>query len=227
MIRLYVPEISDITTIQNEQFHYLTSVMRVKIGDNISIFNPHNGEFFCEIIEIKKKIILKSIRQTGEFQPNKKKIFCVFSKIKQKNVELIVQKCTEIGVTGFIPMVTSRTIEKNISIERLKKIAIEACEQCGRIDIPEFSNEISINEIPNLVGNKILLSQFTNQNQDNKNSTQENTYIISGPEGGFSENEIAFLKQHSHSLNLGTNILRAETAAILGCGFVMMNMENS
>ena len=225
MIRLYIPKIYDITTIENEQFHYLTNVMRVKINDNISIFNPQDGEFLCKIIEIKKKIILKSIQKTSEFIQNKKKIFCIFSKIKQKNVELIIQKCTEIGINGFIPMSTSRTTEKNLNIERFKKIAIESSEQCGRIDIPEFLPEISIQEIPKLTGTKILLSQFTSNQTLQDNTNNENIYIISGPEGGFSENEITFLNQHCNLLNLSKNILRAETATILGCGIILLNYK--
>jgi 16S rRNA (uracil1498-N3)-methyltransferase len=215
MIRLFNENISEKITINCEQFAYLQKVMRVKVGDEISIFNPNDGEFLFQITCIEKRFLeVSKIRLLRGFQPQEQKIFCVFSKIKQKNAELIIQKCTEIGVHGFIPMITARTVEKNLNIERLTKIVIEACEQCGRLDIPE----IPINELEKLSGKLILLSQFSGTASL---KIDGNAFVISGPEGGFTTQELEFLEGISTQLNVSKNILRSETAAILGCGIVM------
>ncbi len=218
MIRLFHHNFSEKIIINGEQFSYLQKVMRVKIEDSIAIFNSTQGEFIFRVTDITKRSIeLLQSKHIRSFEEPRRKIFCVFSKIKQKNAELIIQKCTEIGVHGFIPMVNSRTVEKNLNIDRLTKIAIEACEQCGRLDIPEFLPEISIYDISKLSGNLILLSQFSSEKSAKINS---NAFVISGPEGGFSPQELEFLKGICTTLNVSKNILRAETAAILGCGIV-------
>lgn len=218
MIRLFNENISEKIIITSEQFAYLQKVMRVQIGEEISIFNSKAGEFLFQITNIEKRFLEASkIKILRTFEEPKRKIFCVFSKIKQKNAELIIQKCTEIGVHAFIPMVTARTVEKNLNIERLSKIVIEACEQCGRLDIPKILPEITINELPKLGGDLILLSQF-----DEKSSLkiEGSAFVISGPEGGFTTQELEFLETICTKLNVSKNILRSETAAILGCGIV-------
>jgi 16S rRNA (uracil1498-N3)-methyltransferase len=148
----------------------------------------------------------------------------VFSLIKQKNIELIIQKCTEIGVSGFIPLKTERSSSENINIPRLNGIAIEASEQCGRLDIPEISSPITINELEKMQGqgwvflllnqNGIAFSEMVPNNAE--------VYIISGPEGGFTEYEINQLGSFSNKVKISQNILRAETAAILGCGLYFL-----
>lgn len=218
MIRLFNENIAEKIIINGEQFAYLQKVMRVQIGEEISIFNSKEGEFLFQITNIEKRFLEASkIKILRTFEEPKWKLFCVFSKIKQKNAELIIQKCTEIGVHGFIPMVTARTVEKNLNIERLSKIAIEACEQCGRLDIPEILPEITINELPKLGGNLILLSQFS---EKSSLKIEGNAFVISGAEGGFTTQELEFLETICTKLNVSKNILRSETAAILGCGIV-------
>jgi 16S rRNA (uracil1498-N3)-methyltransferase len=218
MIRIFNENISEKITINGEQFAYLQKVMRVQIGEEIAIFNANDGEFLFQIANIEKRLIEASkIKLLRKFQEPKRKIFCVFSKIKQKNAELIIQKCTEIGVYAFIPMVTARTVEKNLNIERLSKIAVEACEQCGRLDIPKILPEITINELPKLGENLILLSQFSEKSSF---KIEGSAFVISGPEGGFTNQELGFLEGICTKFNVSKNILRSETAAILGCGIV-------
>ena len=102
--------------------------------------------------------------------------------------------------------------------KRLTLQAIEACEQCGRIDIPEILPEITINELEQLSGKLILLSQFSGTSSL---KIDGNAFVISGPEGGLTKQELEFLEGISTQLNVSKNILRSETAAILGCGIVM------
>ncbi len=219
MIRIYIENIAEKVVIIGEQFAYLQKVMRAKIGEEILIFNAIDGEFLFKITDItKREIVALQTANVRKFHAPKQKIFCVFSKIKQKNAELIVQKCTELGVHGFIPMVTARTVEKNLNIDRLTKIAIEACEQCGRLDIPQFLPEISTNELAKCDGKLMLLSQFSSEKCVD---IQGDAFVISGPEGGFTTQELEFLGDICTKLNVSKNILRAETAAILGCGIVM------
>lgn len=208
-------------TLNTEQTHYLTKVMRQKIGDNITIFNQKYGEFSAEIVEINRSFcICKILEKLQNFIPQSINLKCIFSVIKQKNVELIIQKCTEIGVNEFIPMQTARTVNEYLNIERLNKIAIEASEQCGRIDVPIIHHPIKIADIAKYTeGFEIFLLH-----QDGVKEfafTQKNRCIIIGCEGGFTDEEIRNLETFSQKIRISQNILRAETAAIVGCGMIL------
>lgn len=203
--------------------HYLFKVLRQSVNGQIYLFNETDGEFQCKIIEIspKKCKVLPEI-SVKTFIPAKK-VVCVFSLIKPKNIEFIIQKCTEVGVSGFIPLRAARSVNDNINIERLAAIAIEASEQSGRLDIPKISNLITIPELTKMQGfgkNFVLLNQEGNEFAKSENDFDE-TFIISGPEGGFTSEETEILSNFAHKIKISNNTLRSETASILGCGMFM------
>jgi 16S rRNA (uracil1498-N3)-methyltransferase len=129
-IRIYTPNtllLHNTVLLNDEQTHYITKVMRLGTNDEILLFNKQCGEFLCIIKEISKKhSVCSVIKKTKDFQEPQIHITCVFSVIKPKNIELIIQKCTEIGVKSFIPLKTIRTNDFKLNIERLQKIATEA-----------------------------------------------------------------------------------------------------
>ncbi|MDA0617576.1 MAG: RsmE family RNA methyltransferase [Proteobacteria bacterium] len=222
-IRVFTPQkIADIITLDAEQTHYLTKVMRQKLGDEVIIFNQEYGEFVSKFIEINRSFCrCKVIEKLRNFTPQIINLKCIFSIIKQKNVEFIIQKCTELGVSEFIPMQTARTTNEHLNIERLNKIAIEATEQCGRIDVPKVHQPIKIANIEtHLSGFETFL---LHQNGTGKfPQIQNNRCIIIGCEGGFTDGELAHLETFSRKIMVSQHILRAETAAILGCGMLML-----
>ena len=224
-IRIYTPNtllLHNTVLLNDEQTHYITKVMRLGVHDEILLFNKEYGEFFCIIKEISKKhSVCSVIKKIRDFQESQIHLTCVFSIIKPKNIELIIQKCTEIGVTGFIPLETTRTNDFKVNIERLQKIAIEATEQCGRIDVPEITEAITIKELSKISKNG---GEFILLHQDGLNyqPISNKRFIIIGPEGGLSEKELEELGHFTQKTQISKNILRAETAAILGCGIFLL-----
>lgn len=221
-VRIHTQErILETVTLNNEQTHYISKVMRLKPRDNLYLFNKNDGEFLCEIINIKRSSteckVLQNIRL---FEKPKVELTCVYSIIKPKNVETIIQKCTEVGVTCFIPLETSRTVQANLNFERLEKIAIEASEQSGRLDIPMILEPVKIIDIKKITQNfeTILLHQ---NGKKEHHFTQSKRCIIIGPEGGFTNEELNTMKEFT-KVKISENILRAETAAILGCGLALL-----
>lgn len=224
-IRIYYPTIQINAKIELKlaQAHYLFKVLRQKPNDTIFIFNKKDGEFECTITEISKNKCVVLPKKLIKKFTDTKKIICVFSIIKTKNAELIIQKCTEIGVHEFLPLQTERTNQEELNITRLNTIAIEASEQCGRLDIPAIRTPITISELFKMQNENrafVLLNQNGESNFNNGNFVE--TYIICGPEGGFSQNEIENLSNFCTKIKISQNILRAETAAILGCGLAFL-----
>ena len=236
-IRLYFPDKiqSDLSShLTEEQTHYLKDVMRLKKGDKLSIFNTL-GEWNAVIESYEKKgVKIKIIDKTRD-KSNEKNIWLAFSPIKQNPLNFVIQKGTELGVQRFIPILSERTIVREINIGRIKKIIIEASEQSNRISVPEINKpELLKNFLSQFPKNGSLVFCDINSNQNSlknilKRSADGPICILIGPEGDFSENErkmIIDLNQ-THSITLAKNILKAETAALSAITIVNYHLNLS
>ena len=236
-IRLYFPDKiqSDLSPhLSKEQTHYLKDVMRLKIGDKLSVFNVL-GEWNAVIECYEKNGTKIKIMEKVRDKNNEKNIWLAFSPIKQNPLNFVIQKGTELGVQRFIPILSERTIVREINIKRIKKIIVEASEQSNRISVPEIINpELLKNFLSKFPKNGSLIFCDINSNQNNlKNILEKNidgpVCILIGPEGDFSENErkmIINLNQ-THRISLAKNILKAETAALSAITIVNYHLNLS
>jgi len=214
------------------QIHYLKSVLRTKNNDYISVFNR---ELLCltRVIEISKNTCELETINHEKIENEDHNITLFFSPIKRTPLEIMIQKCSEIGISIFQPVIMERTNLKNINFERLKLIAIEACEQSNRNIIPEINKPISFASMINdnsLAG--YLYCSLCNNNEKIKNiklTKNEAIGIIIGPEGDFSAKEYEGLKSKKKSIGvtLGPNILKSETAAITATSIIMDKIYNA
>ena len=236
-IRLYFPDKiqSDLSShLTNEQTHYVKDVMRLKIGDKLSIFNTL-GEWEAVIETYEKKGVKIKIIGKVRDKGNDKNIWLAFSPIKQNPLNFLIQKGTELGVQKFIPILSERTVVREINIERIKKIIIEASEQSNRISVPEINKpELLKNFLSQFPENASLIFCDINSKKNNlKNILIKNIdgpiCILIGPEGDFSENErkmIINLNQ-TYPISLAKNILKAETAALSAITIVNYHLNLS
>ena len=225
-IRLFFPKSLSINLtakLDKSQSHYVNKVMRVTENEVFSLFN-NTGEWEAKILDISKSIVEFNITKHLRQQESTKELWLAFSPIKSNYFNFMIQKATELGVTRFLPIIFDRTVVRKVNKERLEKIVIEAAEQSNRINIPDIEEPQSLKDFLNT--KKINLI-FTDLNSDNKklnlNKLQENqTCIIIGPEGDFSESErdqiLSFKRVQSIKIN--ENILRSETAAISALSIV-------
>jgi len=236
-IRLYFPDKiqSDLSShLPKEQTHYLKDVMRLKIGDKLSIFNTL-GEWNAIIESYEKKGAKIKIINKARNKDNEKNIWLAFSPIKQNPLNIIIQKGTELGVQKFIPILSERTVVRKINIERIKKIIVEASEQSNRISVPNINKLESLkNFLSTFPKNGCIIFCDINSNQRNLKNILEKKVdgpicILIGPEGDFSETErkmIIELKQ-TYTISLAKNILKAETAALSAISIVNYNLNFS
>lgn len=226
-IRLYFPgklSLKSPVKLENKQVHYLINVMRKKIDDSILVFNSVNGEFLAKISEIYKNTIIIDIIKKIRDVKIENDIWLLFAPVKKSPTEYIVQKATELGVSKIIPIITERTITKNLNLNRMQDIAIESSEQCDRITIPEIC---AVKKLKDLILNWdndriIFFCDETIRNNDvvkkdfQNLSTKSFGAILVGPEGGFSANETNYLREKKfiRPIDLGPRILRSDTAVI-------------
>ena len=226
-IRLYFPgklSLEGPVKLENKQVHYLINVMRKKIDDSILVFNGVNGEFLAKISEIYKNTIIIDIIKKIRDVKIENDIWLLFAPVKKSPTEYIVQKATELGVSKIIPVITERTIIKNLNLKRMQDIAIESSEQCERITIPEVCAVKKLKDlIPNWDNDRIIFfCDETIRNNDvvkidfQNLSTKSFGAVLVGPEGGFSTNETNYLREKKfiRPIDLGPRILRSDTAVI-------------
>ena len=140
-IRLYVPNeliLTKRTELNKKQSHYLMNVMRKKIHDTFLIFNHVNGEFLAKIQSNNKKSISVEVIKKIRDREEQTDLWVLFALVKKTPTEYIIQKATELGASKIVPLITERTVTKNLNLKRFEDIAIEASEQCERITTPEI-----------------------------------------------------------------------------------------
>ena len=229
-IRLFsaTPLSADIEWLPNDaQSHYLLNVLRLKIGDEIKVFDGQNGEYVGKIVSnYKKNCTVKFLQKVRDMKycPD---LWLLFAPVKKDKTDFIIAGATELGVSKIIPTLTKRTITERIKTERYEAQVIEACEQCRRLDVPQISTPQSLEKILETWSqDRILYFMDETGNGGDiqtvfKNASTAKAAILVGPEGGFSDEELQLLRQKNFAkaVSLGERILRAETAvhAALSC----------
>lgn len=223
--RLFVPDnLTSMGDIQltKDHCHYLLTVMRKNEGDIIRLFNGIDGEFSGEIkLLSKKSALLINLKLIKEQPENIVNIHLYFAPIKKDRMAFLIEKSVELGVTHIHPIITDRTQNRKINIDKIKKQMIEASEQCERMTIPKIFNPTSMGT------SDFIATSYAAIERDNvptfTPNTTENIGIIIGPEGGWSdsEKELIYNNKNVRPTSLGNSILRAETA----CLFMLSRIE--
>ena len=223
MIRLFVdcPLSANVqVTLDNKKQHYLLHVMRCKEDDFILCFNGQDGEWRCRLKTSKKQAALIAIEQA---RPQVTSPFCALcpALIKKDNMDLVLQKATELGITDIYPIISDRTVHAHFNRAHAQSVVQEAAEQCERITLPIIHEPTALKQLvkllPKTCTNYYLAERAT---QTNTLPQKGDLAFFVGPEGGWTPQEIAFFEKNAfHPLHLSVGILRAETAsiAILSC----------
>ncbi|MEI6420427.1 MAG: RsmE family RNA methyltransferase [bacterium] len=206
--------------IENEGVvNQVRNVLRLTSGSLVQIFNGRGTEALGAIELVDKKkvdIRIDDVFDSKTMPDNRVILYCAV--LKKENFELVAQKATEIGVAEIVPVITERTIKLGLNMERLNKIVVEACEQSGRGFLPKVLETVDLSEAFELAGeNDVnLFFDFSKTKIAGKKISGQVGLFV-GPEGGWSEGEVALAKKAGCKVvSLGDNVLRAETAAIVG-----------
>ncbi len=228
-IRLFFRDSLSLNLVSNldkSQSHYLSKVMRTRIGQNFSLFNK-SGEWKAKVNNINKGIVEFSVIKKLRYADNEKEIWLAFAPIKLNYLNLLIQKTTELGVTRFIPILTERTIVRKLNEKRVNKIIVEASEQSNRLKIPTLDKLTKLDSF--LKSNQNINILFGDLNTNNKKIDIRNKNplcILIGPEGDFSlkERENILKEKNIIPIKINKNILRSETAAISMVSIISFNL---
>ena len=214
--------------LDKEQSHYITNVMRLKSRDELLLFNGIDGEFLGTVVGIEKKKITILANQKQKDQVKSSNISLAFCPLKGQRLDFLIQKCTELGLKNFIPIISDHSIVRKINKSRLGKIIIESCEQSDQLNVPPIFDPLHLEDFAHSLKDedKVLFADIESKRNDLKQMLKDknkNYILFIGPEGDFSPKEREFILKNDkfNSFSLGENILRSETAAI--SGLVLMN----
>lgn len=220
MERYFVDLLNNNFIFSDEQVHQIQKVMRHKLDDEITLIN--DGYYYlCKITSFSPLNVAVISKQKADTEL-KKDITLLYCLPKGDKLDFAIQKATELGVKKIVLVSSSRTIMKikkedeKRKIDRFKKIALEASEQCSRVIVPEIEGVIPFSQINKYLSSLNLIA-YENEKRDiitkELLDNHDSISIIIGSEGGFSIDEVELANLYGYkSVSLGKRILRSETA---------------
>lgn len=206
--------------VEGNAAHYLLSVMRLKAGDIVLLFDGLSGEWAARAEQLRKRdLILRCFEQTLPLETVPDFWLCI-APIKKGRIDLVAEKACELGVARLIPVRTERSVVDKVNLDRLRSHLVEAAEQCGRTALPDLSDLISLAQLLDDWPSERTLF-FADEAGGEPMTADFAKYrgaaaLLVGPEGGFTpaERDLIRALPAARPISLGPRILRAETAAI-------------
>lgn len=223
--------------ITGEELHHLIHVLRLTSGDKVVGYDNSGTEWLgvIESLEI-DAVCCKILEEQFPEVEARTKVYLVMGLAKGEKMEWVIQKGTEIGMAGFVPLRTQRSVvqlegkKAHERVGRWQKIAAEAVKQSRRVVEPKVEGVADWRDLNNILPSD---TQWLIPYEDEKKSSLSNTLqcfspeypiaILIGPEGGFTPEEAVKARERlkAHSVTLGPRILRTETAALAALVMVL------
>jgi 16S rRNA (uracil1498-N3)-methyltransferase len=208
---------------------HLRDVLRCEVGETVELVDEKQARYRTELTQVtKQEIVANILRKDGPPTRPAVSITLAQAALKSDKMDWVVQKTTELGVNIILPVVTERTIARPRAerqahqIDRWRKIAKEASQQCGRSDIPMVRAAVSLDALlKNPPEASLKLVPWEQAREPTLKTVLHNlkemnsAMILIGPEGGLTSTEVERAREGGWiSVSLGPRILRAETAGL-------------
>ena len=234
MKRFFVSGISGGTHVLCGDDHRHACVCRLKAGDKVVLCEGDGIDYLGTVSDVYKTETVITIQtcQKNQSEPSVE-VDLFFAPLSADNTELIIVKGTELGVKNFFPVDTKFTQKNalNLRFERLNKLLLEACKQCGRAVLPKIHPVTAFDDAVKTAKSydAALLCYEAERKTRLRDALKPGTKsaaVFIGPEGGFCADEAAAAKAAGLSvITLGKRILRGETAALAAVAGVMCVLE--
>ncbi|HDL77278.1 MAG TPA: 16S rRNA (uracil(1498)-N(3))-methyltransferase [Lentisphaerae bacterium] len=244
-IRCFVPPEgwceSGILRPPDSEAHHLRHVLRVKEGERVEVFDGEGKAALCLVRSSGRRGLTLEITTVRTVRPPRVKPVSACAIIRPQRMDWWIQKATELGAARLVPLICDRNVVHLAPsavaprVARWRKIAVEACRQSGRCILPEVVRPIPLIGFLDAVRDTGATLLFCSAQEgalplrlilegDGVASVPA-VVMLTGPEGDFSEREIAAARAAgAHLVSLGRSILRTETAAVFACAAVRYRM---
>ena len=213
-------------TLSEDKAHHIHRVLRLRVGEQIKLFNNSGLEFAAEITEVTKETVRVQVKDDAQLENESPLDITLCLAISRgAHMDFSIQKAVELGVKVIIPIIsefgnvklTDNRIDNKLS--HWTKIIIGAAEQCGRNRLAELQSPTTFNERMNseIIGTKLIFHPGAEQMMSKINLQNNKLILMIGAEGGFSELEFQKAVDSNYiPVSLGPRILRTETAVACG-----------
>lgn len=238
MSRFFVaPFTGDTATLTGQDAHHVSRVLRMRAGEELTLCDGAGTDYVCRILTVTDGEVQAQVlyRRPSESEPTTA-VTLYQGLPKSEKMDLIVQKCVEIGITRIVPVAMSRSIVKLNAAEgakkaaRWQKIAASAAEQSGRGIVPQVAEPLSFKQLLAAVEGENTVTFYEGGGEPLSSLVGADTRQVSlviGPEGGFEAAEIDSLRAAGARIaTLGPRILRCETAPLVALSVVMQLTGN-
>jgi 16S rRNA (uracil1498-N3)-methyltransferase len=234
MTRLFlqsIPQNRTNITLDRERSRYLRDVLRSPVGTQVTVFDGSGSEYLCRIREMKSEVVLTVEGAKQSSVRPLRNVVLVQGILKGQKMDLVIRKAAEIGISRVIPVITERCqVRETGKLARWKRIASEASKQCRRSDLMLIEDVVSFPGLLSAVVRehgdafKIVFyeeGEFRLKESEEKIRKAKDLLLFTGPEGGFSRDEVHELEEKGFAVAcLGNMVLRAETASIVAAGII-------
>lgn len=201
-----------------QQANYLGNVLRLGVGGQALLFDGASGEWIATVAQMTRKFMVMTVDRRTKAAEAVPDLWLAFAPVKRTQLDWLVEKATELGVARLMPVVTRRTVVERIKGERLRSIAVEAAEQCGRTMLPTIDEPAALERLlkERDPARTLYFADETGGEPMATAFARAPGLILTGPEGGFAPDERAMIRAAPgvKAISLGPRILRAETAAL-------------
>ena len=219
----------ELCSLSAEMSHHLSRVLRVKVGQAVSVFDGNGNGAEAEVESVSKSAVILRIKNHWKSTPHRVEISLIQALPKGAKLDLILQKSVELGCSEIVPLQSANSIVKISSkdsgkSERWDKIALNAAEQCGTCWLPKIADVCTVPQLlPKLSDyDLVLIGALDETTRPLKTVLREadekgvkKVAVLIGPEGDFSPSEMqAFRDAGAVGVTFGSQILRTETAAL-------------
>ncbi len=214
--------------VEGAEAHHLAGVARRVEGDEILVFDGKGRQYKARIDRIQKNFIRGTLLQALPVKKSTLSLELCFAPTSRNTLEDILDKCTQLGVTSFQPIRTTRSeydlLKKwDGKQDRWQQIILSACKQCDRADVPIINTPLDFEkcaarlETPSLLAYEAEETHTLSWGQE-KLGAPNTLSVYIGPAGGWTDEEVVVAAQYGIlPVTLGPHILRAETACIAAC----------
>ena len=213
-------------TLPEQASQHIGKVLRMKVGQQLWLFNGQGGCYLSKIVAISKRHVdVVVVEFKDETKESPLQLSLVQAVSRSQHMDYTLQKAVELGVVAIVPLITEfcnvRFDEPTVTKKMLhwQGIIISACEQCGRNNVPVIARPVKLPDYlaVQVEGLKLILHPGARLALRSLDKVENKISLMSGPEGGFSAREVEqVISANYHAVELGPRVLRTETAAIAG-----------
>jgi 16S rRNA (uracil1498-N3)-methyltransferase len=217
----------------SEEARRHAQVLRLEVGAELRLFDGAGREADARVLRCDRRALVCALQAPEHLPPPAARLTLVVCVPKAAKLELIVRMTTELGLYGLRLALSERSVPKLSSespkLERLRRIALEACAQSERSFTPELTGPQPLAECLAAAPSGAARYAFVERSQPPAASAEilpAEVWAVVGPEGGFAPHELALLDAAGYArVSLGSAILRVETACVVACALLLDRMR--